>query len=172
MSLKLTGGAGFRAMLAKAQALASGQLSKRLAPRIAGDTLVKLGERSRHAQTAPTGRRWPRTKDGRPLQWPSRATVRAEVHGGKVRLVVSGPDYLAPQHSGWRKVRTATATEFFAAMSKNAGGKGATRKRWGGKPRRIAPKGAVPKPWAAEIAAALNVGWRSFMRVRGLRRSR
>ena len=171
MSFRLTGGAGLRSMLAKAQALATGALSKRLAPRIAGDTIVKLGERARSTATAPSGRKWPATKDGRALRWPAQASIRAEVQDGKIRLVVSGPSYLAPQHSGWRKVRSASTHEFLASMSSNAS-KGQTRKRWGSKPRRIAPKGAVPKPWVAVIAKALNVGWRSFMTSRGVRRAR
>jgi len=171
VSLRLTGGAGFRAMLARAQALATGALSKRIAPRIAGDTIVKLGARARETATAPSGRRWPATKDGRALRWPAQASVRAEVQDGKIRLVVAGPAYLAPQHSGWRKVRQASTREFLASMSANAS-KGQTRKRWGGKPRRIAPKGPVPKPWAAVIAKALNIGWRSFMSTKGVRRAR
>lgn len=173
MGLRLTSaGAVWRSMLARAQGLATGALSKRLAPRIAADTLQALAASARSSRTSPAGRAWPATKDGKPLRWPSQATIRTEVNEGKIRLVLTGPSYLAPQHAGWRKMRTASAAEFFAAMSKSAAGKSNNRKRWGGKPRRIVPRGAIPAKWKAPLSAALNRGWLSFMKTKSVRVSR
>lgn len=164
MSLTLRGDLSkFGLWLAKAQQLATGRLSRGIAPKVAGTTLKKLAEAGKSARTNPQGRAWTRTKDGAALKWPTAASVRAEIRDGKVRLVVSGPKWVKYQHSGWSRQRVASSSEFFASMSKNAAAKGATRKRWRGPARRILPKGAIPKRWGAALNAALNAGWRSFM---------
>jgi hypothetical protein len=59
-----------------------------------------------------------------------------------------------------------------AKVAKTGKGKIATVKRWGGKPRRIIPKGSVPKGWATVITKALNGGWRSFMGSTSLARAK
>jgi hypothetical protein len=165
----------FDRMVAKAQALATGRVSKALMPRIAGGEVKRLAAQAKSSQTAPTGKGWPKTKDGRALQWPSQASIKVTVSNGKIVIKVTGPKYLAAQHSGWRRFRAARRHEMArdaAKVAKTGKGKIATVKRWGGKPRRIIPKGSVPKGWATVITKALNGGWRSFMGSTSLARAK
>lgn len=171
MTLKLTvqDRATFDRMLAKAQALASGRVSRVLAPRVAGNMVRQLASEAKATQTNPAGKAWPKTKNKQPLKWPSRATVRVELVGGKVVATVTGPDYLVPQHSGWRRMAIAQPR---AGDGSRASGPGRIKRRWRGKARRILPKGSVPRRWADPILKAINAGWRSFMTTMSLAKAR
>jgi len=165
----------FDKMVAKAQALATGRVSKALMPRIAGAEVKRLASLAKATQTAPTGKKWPRTKDGKPLQWPAKAVIKVAISNGRIVVTVSGPRWLAAQHSGWRRFRAAKTQEMLRdakRVERTGKGKIRTVKRWGGKPRRIVPKGSVPKGWANVITKALNAGWRSFMTSTNVARAR
>jgi hypothetical protein len=166
-SLELVGDKrGLDTLIAKAQAIATGRISRALMPRIAGGEVRRMANNAKSSQTSPNGKTWPKTKSGEALKWPSQAKIVVALVNGKVTLKVTGPQYLAPQHSGWRRVRAARPAEMAKdakRIARTGKGKVALLKRYGGKPRRIVPKGAVPKPWAKVITEALNAGWRSFM---------
>lgn len=166
--LTLSDRATFDKMLAKAQALATGRVSRALMPRIAANEVRRLATDAKSSATGPNGKAWKKTKDGRPLRWPSQARITVTIVGGKVVARVTGPDYLAAQHSGWRRM--------VLVMPRARGGGRASgparMRRWRGPPRRILPKKSIPKQWADPIVKALNAGWRTFMVSTSLKRAK
>jgi hypothetical protein len=159
----------FDRMLARAQALATGKLSKGVAPRAAAAEVRTLAGESKAAQKSPQGRPWPKTKDKAALKWPSQARVTVTVQNGKVVAVLTWPSYLVPQHGGWSRFAVARPK---AGNGQRASGPGRISKRWRGKARRVLPKNTPPPPWKKKIVAALNQGWRSFMHSASVKRSR
>lgn len=168
LTLKLTNPATLNQMVAKAQALASGRLSRAIMPRVAAGVVTDLAREGKSSQSSPQGRPWPRTKNGEALRWPGEATLTVRVVAGKVVATITGPGYVKYQHSGWRRMAIATPK----VGGKRSYGPGRITKRWRGKARRILPKGSPPPPWKRALLDALNAGWRSFMHTASVKRAR